>query len=134
MDDGYRRAQAHFSPSGGDDYFTAGGLVFPFKDGLGPYEYLMGALSGCFTYTLEDELEAKGLPFKDISVSTAGVKRDEVPTTLEKTSIKLRIVVEGPYDEDAYLGCVHLAQEHCSMYQTIKCVSAMSVDTEVCRA
>ena len=54
-----REVWAHFSADG--NYFTKDGKRYPYEEGMGPYEYLMGALSGCFASTLRDEMEEKGV-------------------------------------------------------------------------
>lgn len=124
-----REVNAHFDSSSA--CFTKNGHVFPYEEGLGPYEYLMGALSGCFTSTLVDELEADGIETDSIDVHTWGEKRETVPATLRDTWIELTVKARDIKDRERILSCVERTKEHCSMYQTIKCVSQMHVSCEV---
>ena len=89
MMEAYRQAYAHFGADG--RYFTKDGRRFDYQDGMGPYEYLMGALCGCFCSTLEDELALAGVAVQAIDAHAYGKKRESVPTTLEDTWIELRI-------------------------------------------
>ena len=124
----YREAKAPFSHT--DRWVSATGRRFASVEGLGPYEYLMGALAGCFTSTLLDELAAAGVEVGDIDVHCYGRKRESVPTTLEETFIDLS--VHAPAESaEAILEAVGKTKEHCSMYQTIRCVSTMHVSCEV---
>ncbi len=123
-----REATAYFDDEKAS--FTIGGLTCPLEDGRGPYEYLMGALSGCFSFTLQDELEAVGITGCVLNVHTFGEKRESVPTTLRKTTIEMKISGADVAKKDVILSCVEKTKEHCSMYQTIKCVSDMNVKVE----
>lgn len=124
----YREAKAHFTHT--ERWFSAKGRRFDYEEGLGPYEYLMGALAGCFTSTLLDELAAAGVEVGDIDVHCYGRKRESVPTTLEETFIDLS--VHAPAESaEAILEAVGKTKEHCSIYQTIRCVSTMHVSCEV---
>ena len=125
----YRHAYAHFDDTG--KWFTAGGEHFSYREGLGAYEYLMGALAGCFTSTFLDELAQCGMTVGPIDVHCCGRKREEVPTTLEQTRIELRVHALRKEDESTIMDCIEKTKEHCSMYQTIKCVSTMIVECEV---
>lgn len=122
-----REVWAHFSAD--ENYFTKDGKRYPYEEGMGPYEYLMGALSGCFASTLRDEMEEEGVSFSRIELHTWGIKRDAMPSTLKETHIEITVVSQCSRKSIEH--CVIKAQEHCSMYQTVKCVSDMHVDLEV---
>lgn len=125
----YREVNAHFDSTA--SWFTKNGKKFFYEDGLGPYEYLMGALSGCFCSTLCDILKERGISVISIDVHTYGEKRAQIPSTLKDTFLDLRIRAERLEDEDAIRQCVLKTQEDCSMYNTIRCVSQMHVSIEV---
>ena len=108
MMEAYRQAYAHFGADG--RYFTKEGRRFDYQDGMGPYEYLMGALCGCFCSTLEDELALAGVAVQAIDAHAYGKKRESVERIMD---------------------AVGQACRHCSMYQTIACVSRMHVSCEV---
>ena len=52
-----------------------------------------------------------------------------MPSTLKETHIEITVVSQC--SRKSIERCVMKAQEHCSMYQTVKCVSDMHVDLEV---
>ena len=79
-----RRITAHFSD--GRRYFENDlGREFDYTQSTGPYEYLLGALAGCFYLTLASFPHDGKWEGMDIAVT--GLKRDEVPTTLRHTEI-----------------------------------------------
>ena len=117
-----RTATGHFTEK--ERFFTTpDGTKHEYKDGSGPYEYLMGALAGCFYSTLAS-MERKG-EWKEVSITANGIKRTVVPTTLEHTS--LEIVGKGISDKDEFEMLVKKTAEECSVFQTISKVSAMDV-------
>lgn len=116
-----RKATAHFNKDGEKYFETPDGVKHTYREGSGPYEYLMGALAGCFTSTLLD-YEHEGV-WGDITVTASGTKRKESPTVLEHTS--LEIVARNISDKEEFDRIVQKTQRVCSIYQTIKCVSAM---------
>lgn len=101
------------------------GREFDYTSTTGPYEYLLGALAGCFERTLISYLD-KDFPFSSISIHVEGEKRTTAPTTLENTSLNIK--AKGVEDKNAFKEAVKKAEENCSIFQTIKCVSAMNVD------
>ena len=92
-----RTITAHFNQE--RRYFENSiGREFDFTQSTGPYEYLLGALSGCFYLTL---LATKHQSrWQDVEITVTGIKRDTVPTTLEKTIIS--ITVHGATDDDEF--------------------------------
>ena len=115
-----RTATGHFTEK--ERFFiTPDGTKHEYKEGSGPYEYLMGALAGCFYSTLAS-MERKG-EWKEVSITANGIKRTVVPTTLEHTS--LEIVGKGISDKDEFEMLVKKTAEECSIFQTISKVSAM---------
>ena len=118
-----RTITAHFNQE--RRYFENSiGREFDFTQSTGPYEYLLGALSGCFYLTL---LATKHQSrWQDVEITVTGIKRDTVPTTLEKTIIS--ITVHGATDEDEFRALAAEAEKNCSIYNTIKTVSEMVVE------
>ncbi len=120
-----REINAHFSSDG--KYFenTIGNRFF-YTGLTGPYEYLLGALAGCFYSTMED-VPHKGR-WEEVSINVRGTKRDEVPTTLEKTEIHIK--AKGISDKEEFESVVEKAKKECSIFSTIEHVSEMTVKIE----
>lgn len=120
-----RRITAHFSD--GRRYFENDlGREFDYTQSTGPYEYLLGALAGCFYLTLISFPHDSRWNGMDISVS--GIKRDEIPTTLKHTTLSIK--VHGADDEQEVLSLIEKAKAECSVYATISKVSEIEVLTE----
>ena len=110
--------------TGEKEYFTTPlGENHEFREGSGPYEYLMGALTGCFYYTLAD-YDRKGT-WGEITITARGVKRTTPPTTLEHTSLEI-VVKNISYKEEFEL-LVKKTSQSCSIFQTISKVSTMDI-------
>ena len=118
-----RTIEAYFSEY--SEYFeTPGGDKHCYSSSSGPYEYLLGALAGCFFYTLSS-FERK-CSWSRIDIKASGIKRLEIPTTLEETV--LTITVHGTDDKSDFEKLVRRAEAECSIYNTIKCVSTIRTD------
>ena len=115
----------HFS-SGRRYFENQLGTEFDFTGATGPYEYLLGALSGCFYSTLCSFPHEGSWDRFDIMVK--GVKREEIPTTLEHTL--LSITVHGADDEDEVRSLIGRAAEECSIFSTISMVSRMEITVD----
>ena len=115
-----RTITAHFT-SERRFFENAIGKEFDFTQSTGPYEYLLGALSGCFYSTL-DSFDHKG-SWGEVEIEVVGIKRDTVPTTLEKTTLIIK--ASAVEDRDEFENLVKKASEDCSIYNTIKAVSEM---------
>ena len=101
------------------------GKEFDFTSSTGPYEYLLGALSGCFYGTLASFPRESG--WKEMEIRVTGRKREEVPTTLRHTV--LDITVYGAEDEEEVRALIGRASEECSIFATLSKVSMMEVNT-----
>lgn len=99
------------------------GSEFAFTPVTGPYEYLLGALSGCFYATLADIAERNGVSWNEIQIKVQGEKRSTSPTTLEHTA--LCITAKGVNDKEGFKKDVEEAAATCSIYATISKVSCM---------
>lgn len=98
------------------------------ENGLQPYHLFFGALGSCFYATFLSIALKKRLNFDKATIVVSGVKREEVPTTLEKTKIEL--VVYNPSDEDQLRKSAELGAKYCSIHETISQVSEMELVIE----
>ena len=115
---------AHFTES--RRYFENSlGKEYDYTAATGPYEYLLGALAGCFYLTLAS-YEHK--PWFSVDINVRGMKRDEVPTTLRKTV--MTITVSGAEDKDEFISLVRKTESECSVFATISKVSEMEVNVD----
>lgn len=121
-----RVINAHFDESA-EYFFTPSNDYSTFSEGQGPYEYLLGALSGCYYYTLCDIAENK-VTWSSVDIEVVGRKRKTIPTTLEKTLLTLNVT--GATDEAIFLKCAEEAARNCSIFQTISKVSEMVLKVE----
>ena len=109
-----RTITGHFSTS--RRYFeNTLGTEFDFTQSTGPYEYLLGALSGCFYLTLASFQHSSS--WKDFDIKVTGVKRKEIPSTLEH--VQMDITVHGAEDEEETRALIDRAAKECSIFATI---------------
>ncbi len=100
------------------------GSEYNFTQATGPYEYLLGALSGCFFLTL-NSFERKS-DWKSLEFDVVGNKDDNnIPSYLKETTIT--ITARGVEDRSEFEHLVEGAKKECSIYNTIGKVSSMSV-------
>ena len=100
------------------------GVTNYFDSSTGPYEYLLGALSGCYYSTLVDVLKGR-VTYDSCDIHVEGEKRSETPTTLEHT--KMTISVKNPYSFELFKEACIETSNYCSIYQTIAKVSKMEL-------
>lgn len=118
-----RKISAHFDSN--KQYFENSiGKEFPFTAITGPYEYLLGALAGCFYRTLAS-FERKA-SWESLEMEVKGIKRETSPTTLETTIMD--ITVSKAEDKEEFEALVKRASDSCSIFQTISKVSEMKVN------
>ncbi len=102
------------------------GKEFDFTQSTGPYEYLLGALSGCFYLTM---LSIKhSVRWESVEITVTGEKRETVPTTLEKTILAIKAA--GVTDKTEFEELAAKAAAECSIYNTISAVSQMETRIE----
>ena len=99
------------------------GKEFDFTQTTGPYEYLLGALSGCFYLTMLSIKHA--VRWDEMEITATGTKRDTAPTTLEKTVIA--ITATGVTDKAEFEALADSAAKECSIFNTISQVSKMEI-------
>ena len=111
--------------SGEKKYFENSiGSEYYYTQATGPYEYLLGALAGCYTSTLSSYERHSN--WKNLEIEVIGIKRDTVPTTLEDTTLKIK--AKGVEDKDEFESLAKRASEECSIFQTISKVSKMNLE------
>lgn len=119
-----KHIRADFVP-GHYQFSTDKGIAFPIGE-TAPYEYLLGALSGCLFYTFEELAGKMRFSWEHISFEVNGEKREEVPTTLKE--VHLGITATGVDNESKFLKAFETATRYCSIYQTLSHVSEMHWD------
>ncbi|MGE4583954.1 MAG: OsmC family protein [Sphaerochaeta sp.] len=122
-----KHIRADFVP-GHYQFATDAGASFEIGKSSAPYDYLLGALSGCLFKTFEELAVKMRVGWEHISFDVKGEKREEVPTTLQE----VYIVVEatGVDNQQKFSKAFETATRYCSIYQTISHVAEMhwSVD------
>ena len=117
-----RTITAHFNQE--RRYFENSiGREFDFTQSTGPYEYLLGALSGCFYLTLASFQHSSS--WKDFDIKVTGVKRKEIPSTLEH--VQMDITVHGAEDEEETRALIDRAARECSIFATISKVCQIEI-------
>ena len=119
-----KHIRADFVP-GHYQFSTDKGTAFSLGE-TAPYDYLLGALSGCLFYTFEELAEKMRFSWEHISFEVNGEKREEVPTTLKE--VHLIITATGVDNQPKFLKAFETATRYCSIYQTLSHVSEMHWD------
>lgn len=96
--------------------------------GMTPYNLLLGGLASCLYATFLEIAEKKKIIYDTVDIAVDGVKREEVPTTLNKVHVHLKVT--GASDENGLVKALDLSAKYCSIYQTLKHVADMSHDIE----
>ncbi|MFA6846469.1 MAG: OsmC family protein [Sphaerochaetaceae bacterium] len=104
-------------------FTTPSGDTYEFKESSGPYEYLLGALSGCLFITFRGIATKMKVNWTHISLDIEGVKREEVPTWLKECTVAA--TVTGSDDNEKFTKCFEKATRYCSVYQTLSQVAQM---------
>src|SRR5690554_2229675 len=109
-------------------FVTDKGSKFSFSAESAPYDYLLGALSGCLFKTFEELAVKMRISWEHISFEVDGEKQEEVPTTLKMVTIA--VTATGVENQQKFTKAFETATRYCSIYQTISQVSEMhwSVD------
>lgn len=117
-----RKASAHFTQE--TRFFTTDdNTKHLYKDGTGPYEYLMGALAGCFFSTLEDF--DHHCTWKEVTVNASCTKRETIPMTMNHGTLEL--VVNGCTDKEEFEELVKKSAAECSIYATLSKVGPIDI-------
>lgn len=113
-----RRVRCTFYPD--EKFFVSNGKEYHYSNTTGPYEYLLGALGGCFYSTLESE-SGFSCSWNYITIDIAGRKRETSPTTLEYALMK--ITVNGCENKDEFSRLVEKTKKDCSIFITLSKVA-----------
>ncbi len=100
------------------------GSEYNYTQATGPYEYLLGALAGCYASTLSSY--ERDFNWEELEIEIIATKRETIPTTLENTMLKIKAM--GVEDRDGFILLAKRACDECSIYQTISKVSNMDLD------
>lgn len=95
------------------------------EGGLMPYNLLLGGLASCLYATFLDIVEKKKISYDKAEIDIVGIKREEVPTTLEDTTVVLTITGADEASHKGLSKSLDLSAKYCSIYQTIAQVSKM---------
>ncbi len=94
--------------------------------GMQPYHLLYGALGSCFYATFLNIATKKRLTFKNATLEINGVKRDEIPPTLNEVTITL--VINNPSDEIQFRKSAESGAKYCSIHETISKVATIKLE------
>ncbi len=117
-----KHVRADFVP-GHYQFVTDNGSAFEIGPSSAPYDYLLGALSGCLFVTFKDLASKMRVSWEHISFDINGEKREDPPTTLKTTHIS--VLATGVEDQKKFLKAFETATRYCSIFQTISKVSEM---------
>ncbi|MDD4449194.1 MAG: OsmC family protein, partial [Sphaerochaeta sp.] len=122
-----KHIRADFVP-GHYQFTTDKGSSFTIGPESAPYDYLLGALSGCLFSTFEELAVKMRVSWEHVSFEVHAEKREDVPTTLRELSITVEAT--GVDNQQKFSKAFETATRYCSIYQTISGVSEMywSVD------
>ena len=121
-----RTITAHFSDS--RRYFENSlGREYDYTAATGPYEYLLGALAGCFYNTFRS-IKPDWVSLSEMIIDVEGEKRTDIPTTLERTKVK--VTVKGASDEKEIRKLIDQAAKTSSIWHTISKVSEIELEME----
>jgi len=118
-----KHIRADFVP-GHYQFTTDKGSSFVIGPESAPYDYLLGALSGCLFKTFEEVADKMRFSWEHISFEVNGEKREETPTTLKEVHITVQAT--GVDNQQKFQKAFDAATRYCSLYQTISKVSEMS--------
>ena len=100
--------------------------VGPAEGALTAYDMVLGGLGACLQHTFQSILDKKNIHVNSVHYDITGVKREEVPSTLE--TVTLNVVVSGVEEKDysKVEKSMELAGKYCSVYTTIGHVATMT--------
>lgn len=120
-----KHSNAHFVP-GKWEFTTEGGNTFTIGKGSSPYDYLLGALSGCLFATFAELAVKMKVEWEDVRFDVHGEKRESPPTTLDW--VKIDVTAKNVADEAKFTRAFETATRYCSIFTTISKVAEMSWD------
>ncbi len=117
----HRSVRADFVP-GHYQFTTPDGSAYEIGS-TGPYEYLLGALSGCLFKTFVSLATKMQVSWEHVSFAVEGIKRDEKVATLKDVTIA--VTATGTEDAAKFTKAFETATRYCSIYQTLSHVAEM---------
>lgn len=93
---------------------------------LAPYDLLLGALGSCYYATFVDITKRMRIAYESAVIDIHGVKREEVPETLQTVTIVLTL--KGAVDDQKFRRAAQLAAKYCSIRETIQKVADISLE------
>lgn len=109
-------------------FTTEKGHTFSFTEQTGPYDFLLGALSGCLYRTFESIAQKMRLEWGEVSLHIRGTFREEKVTTLKTCTITAQI--SEAKDREKLTSAFEKATRYCSIYQTLSGVAEMKWELE----
>ncbi|MGI6695633.1 MAG: OsmC family protein [Christensenellales bacterium] len=94
--------------------------------GMASYELLLGALGSCYYATFISIARKMRLEYKGVDIAIHGVKRDQVPETLQ--TVEMTITIRGAQDEKGFDRASELAAKYCSVHETIAQVADIALE------
>ena len=122
-----KHVTAEFIP-GKWEFTTDGEKTFPVGKTSTPYDYLLGALSGCLFATFNDLAIKMKVEWEHVSFDVNGEKKATPPTTFEWVSID--VVAKGVSDQARFTKAFETATRYCSIYTTVSKVAEMKWNIE----
>ena len=96
------------------------------ETGVAPYDLTYAAISGCFYANFLNQCEKMNLEVKYCDVEVTGVKRKEVPSTLETVDVNLSIKTYS--DKSSIVEALEAASENCSMLAMVRHVAEVTIN------
>ncbi|MFA5587086.1 MAG: OsmC family protein [Saccharofermentanales bacterium] len=103
-------------------------VLGPEENEFGPYDLVLGGLSGCFYVTFLGITEKMQLTFTGVSMSIDGHHREEPPTLLQHIIIDMEVQGADREKEKQFQRAVEIAGKYCSVYQTLSAVAEIEVN------
>lgn len=113
--------QAHFTPEH-QEFTSNDGRIHEYGT-TGPYDYLLGALSGCLYHTFKSLAVKFRIEWEDLQFEVNSEKRDDTPQMLKE--VHLDAVIKSSSDQATVTKCFETSTRYCSVYQTISKVAEM---------
>lgn len=66
------------------------------------------------------------LAYDRAEIDISGIKREEVPTTLE--TVDMKVIIHGAQDQKGFDRASQLAAKYCSVHETIAKVATINLD------
>ncbi len=112
---------AHFTPDH-EEFISNDGKVHEFGT-TGPYDYLLGALSGCLSHTFKSLAVKFRIEWEDLKIEINSEKRDETPQMLKEVHVDA--VIKTSSEQEKVTKCFETATRYCSQFQTLSHVAQM---------